>query len=51
MVLFDNYQNAFDGKDPTVDGGIPPLEAAQTIIDRYAVNNVLSMAKRFTKEL
>lgn len=51
MVLYDNYQNAFDGKDPTEQGGIPPLEAAQTIIDRYATNNVLAFARRFTKEL
>jgi len=48
MVLSDHYQQAFDGKDPT-EGNIPPLEAAQTIIDRFAVNNTLVAAKKYLK--
>lgn len=45
IMLFENYEKAFDGKDPT-EGLIPPLEAAQAIIDRYAVGNMLATAKR-----
>ena len=41
QVICDNYNNAFDGKDP-MKGDIHPLEAAQTIIDKYALNNVLA---------
>lgn len=45
IVLSENYAKAFDGKDPT-EGMIHPLEAAQAIIDRYAVGNMLATAKR-----
>lgn len=45
IVLSENYERAFNGADPT-EGTIHPLEAAQTIIDRYAVGNMLTTAKR-----
>lgn len=47
MVLQDNYMKAFNGIDPTnANEAINPLVAAQTIIDKYAVHNVLCSAKR-----
>ena len=46
MVLTENYEKAFNGADPT-EGAIDPLEAAQTIIDRYTVGNMLNIAKRY----
>lgn len=45
IVLSENYERAFNGADPT-EGTHHPLEAAQTIIDRYAVTNMLATAKR-----
>ena len=45
IVLSENYERAFNGADPT-EGTIHPLEAAQTIIDRYAVTNMLVTAKK-----
>ena len=45
IILSENYEKAFPGKDPTT-GAIPPLEAAQLIIDKYAVHNMLVTAKR-----
>ncbi len=50
MVLCDNYRKAFDDKDPTVSGQVPPLEAAQQIIDRYAVYNSLVRSRKIMKE-
>lgn len=45
IVLSENYEKAFNGADPT-EGKIHPLEAAQTIIDKYTVGNMLSTAKK-----
>lgn len=45
IVISENYEKAFNGVDPT-EGTIHPLEAAQTIIDRYAVGNMLTTAKK-----
>jgi len=50
MVLCDNYSKAFDGKDPTEKGGIPPLEAAQQLIDRYAEFNTLVRARKYIRD-
>lgn len=47
MVLVDNYMKAFNNLDPTLaHDQLSPLEAAQTIIDKYAINNVLAGVKR-----
>ena len=45
-VIEDNYSKAFNGKDPkNPDEAIAPLEAAQLIIDKFALQNVLTFAK------
>ena len=45
IMLCENYGKAFNGADPTA-GTIHPLVAAQTIIDKHAVGNMLVAAKR-----
>ena len=44
-VIEDNYRKAFEGKEAR-DGNIEPLEAAQTIVNKYAVHNILSFCSR-----
>jgi hypothetical protein len=45
VVITDIYRKAFDGKDPTKND-IDPLKAAQIIIDKYAVHNIVCSAKK-----
>lgn len=40
QVLTENYSKAFNGADP-LKGTIPPIEAAQILLERYAIHNVL----------
>lgn len=45
-VIVDNYTKAFPGKDPTDEGSaLIPLEAAQMLIDKLAINNSIAKAK------
>lgn len=44
-VIEENYRKAFEGKEAR-DGSIEPLEAAQTLIAKFATNNILSFCSR-----
>lgn len=44
-VIEDNYRKVFEGKEAR-EGNIEPIEAAQTIVSKYAIHNILGFCSR-----